>query len=365
MAKQPKKTYTKSSPRKKPVQKRSRKKRTKGSTLKKSIFIVLGVFLMIAMVVFGYFLGQHDRANGSRTTVHTPKTDTLDSKKKILEDLSKIKTEKPREKKEIAVYKKPKAEKNTSAKPIFQKEVHEEKMVKKEDVPKVKIAKNSISSETIQKPKLVIIIDDVSTRRQLKSIQVTGIKLTPSIFPPSERSMTSHRLAEGLEHYMIHLPMESGSRQFNKQAKTLITTFSKEEIEARVKELRALFPTARYINNHTGSVFTDNYTAMQTLYTALRKEGFVFVDSRTIASTKVPKITEDFGDAYMARDVFIDNEQSVPYIHRQLQKAVDMAKKRGHAIAIGHPRKMTMKALSSAAAIFNEVELVYMDELYQ
>jgi polysaccharide deacetylase 2 family uncharacterized protein YibQ len=365
MANQSKKTQTKSSIRKKPVQKRKRRKRTKGSTLKKSIFIVLGVFLMISMVVFGYFLGQHDRSNGQRPTAQSSKTDIIESRKKILEDLSKIKTEKPREKQEIAVYKKPKAEKNTSAKPLFQKEVIEEKVLKKEDVPKVTIATNNISSETIQKPKLVIIIDDVSTRRQLKSIQTTGIKLTPSIFPPSERSMNSHRLAEGLEHYMIHLPMESGSKQFNKQTKTLITTFSKEEIEDRVKELRALFPTARYINNHTGSVFTDNYIAMQTLYTALRKEGFVFVDSRTIASTKVPKITEDFGDAYVARDVFIDNEHNVSYIHRQLQKAVDMAKKRGHAIAIGHPSKMTMKALSGAAAIFNDVELVYIDELYQ
>jgi polysaccharide deacetylase 2 family uncharacterized protein YibQ len=55
----------------------------------------------------------------------------------------------------------------------------------------------------------------------------------------------------------------------------------------------------------------------------------------------------------------------VPYIHRQLQKAVNMAKKRGYAIAIGHPHKVTMKALTSAADIFNDVELVYIDELYQ
>ena len=278
--------------------------------------------------------------------------------------MSKIKTEKSREKQEIPAQKKSKAEKNASTKPLLQKEVNEGKVVK-EEVPKVTIAKNIISAGTIKKPKLVIIIDDVSTRHQLNSIQATGIKITPSIFPPSKRSMVSHHLAKGLAHYMIHLPMESGSAQFNKQTKTLITTFSKEQIEARVKELRVLFPTARYINNHTGSVFTDNYAAMQTLYAALRKEGFTFVDSRTIASTKVPKITEDFGDAYVARDVFIDNEHNVPYIHRQLQKAVNMAKERGYAIAIGHPHKMTMKALSSAADIFNEVELVYMDELYQ
>ena len=352
MATQPKKTNTNSSTGKTPTRKRRRRKSTKSSTFKKSIFIVLGVFLMIFLVAFGYFLGQHDAGNGQNPIAQTYKTE---SKKKLLEDLSKIKTQKPQEKKAPSEKKVPRVEKQTFTRPVLLQE----------EVAKVKIAKHITLAGTTQKPKLAIIIDDVSTKHQLNSIQATGIKMTPSIFPPSERSMTSHTLARGLEYYMIHLPMESGSAQFNKQYKTLITTFSKEQIEARAKELRTLFPTARYINNHTGSVFTDDYDAMQTLYTALRKEGFVFIDSRTIGTTKVPKITDEFGDAYVARSVFIDNEHNVPYIHRQLQKAVKMAKKKGYAIAIGHPHKTTMEALSTAASIFNDVELVYVDELYQ
>lgn len=365
MATQPKKTNTQSSTRKTPAKKRTRRKSTKSSTFKKSLFIVLGVFLMISMVAFGYFLGQNDMLNGHTPIAQTYKTDKADSKKKLLKDLSKIKTQKPQEKKEIPKKKAPSIEVKTSTKPLLQEQVKEVKVVKKEEEAKSTTAKSITLAAKTHKPKLAIIIDDVSTRRQLNSIQATGVKMTPSIFPPSQRSMTSHKLATGLKHYMIHLPMESGSAQFNKQTKTLITTFSKAQIEARAKELRTLFPTARYINNHTGSVFTDDYEAMQTLYAALRNEGFVFVDSRTIASTKVPKITGEFGDAYVARDVFIDNEHNVPYIHKQLQKAVKMAKKKGYAIAIGHPHKMTMKALSSAKSIFHDVELVYIDELYQ
>lgn len=364
MATQRKRTKTKSSPRKQPVQKRKRTKPAKGSTFKKSIFIVLGVFLLISMVFFGYFLGQHDSVDAQTSTSQTSKKETVESKKKLLEDLSKIQTKQPREKQVIPAQKEPKAEKKSSIKPLFQ-EVNEEKEIKKEEVPKVTIAKHRISSETIEKPKLAIIIDDVSNRSQLNEIKATGLKLTPSIFPPSKLSRTSHRLAEGLQHYMIHLPMESGSPQFNSQSKTLLTTFSKKEIEARVRELRELFPHARYINNHTGSVFTDDYDAMQRLYTALRKEGFVFVDSRTIASTKVPQITETYGDAYIARDIFIDNIQTIPYIHQQLQKAVDIAKKRGYAIAIGHPHGTTMRALSTANEIFQDVDLVYIDALYK
>jgi polysaccharide deacetylase 2 family uncharacterized protein YibQ len=189
--------------------------------------------------------------------------------------------------------------------------------------------------------------------------------MTPSIFPPSELSMTSHQLARGLKHYMIHLPMESGSRQFNSQYKTLLTSFSTNQITNRVHELRKLFPHARYINNHTGSVYTNDYKAMNRLYKALRKEGFVFVDSRTVGSSKVRKIAHAFGDAYVARDIFIDNKHTVKYIHKQLAQAVKIAKKKGYAVAIGHPHKVTMQALASANDILKDVELVYIDKLYR
>jgi polysaccharide deacetylase 2 family uncharacterized protein YibQ len=317
---------------------------------------------MISLVAFGYFLGQQDRGNSQTPIAKTYKSHESDSKKKLLDDLSKIKTQKPQEKKETPVSK---IEKQTVVKPLSDKKMQEEKEEKKKKPQAVK-KKKSISLAALSgKPKLVIIIDDVSTSAQLKRIKALDIKVTPSIFPPSELSMKSHRLSKGLDHYMIHLPMASGSKQFNKQFKTLKTSHSKAQIEARAKELRRLFPTARYINNHTGSVFTDDYNAMQTLYTALRKEDFVFVDSRTIASTKVPRIAAKFGDAYVARDIFIDNEHTVPYIHAQLRQAVTMAKKKGYAIAIGHPYKMTMKALASAGSIFKEVELVYIDEIYK
>ena len=354
MATQPKKTNTTSS--QNTSRKRRRRKTKKKPAFKKSIYIVLGVFLMISLVAFGYFLGQNAKTNSQTPIAQTYKTYETDSRKQLLEALSKIEAQKSQTTKEKT---------ETATKPVYHKKREEEKVVEREGSVEVKIEKKVRLVERTGRAKLAIIIDDVSNRSQLNKIAATGIKMTPSIFPPSERSMTSHNLAEGLQHYMIHLPMESGSAQFNKQSKTLITNFSKEQIEARVKELRKLFPHAKYINNHTGSVFTDDHDAMKTLYTALRKEGFVFVDSRTIASTKVPQITDEYGDAYVARDVFIDNEHNVPYIHGQLQKAVKKAKEKGYAIAIGHPHKMTLKALSSAASIFKDVDLVYIDELYQ
>ena len=251
------------------------------------------------------------------------------------------------------------------------KDLKKTKKTKKTNTPKVKqdkVARTQKKADPrnriVRSAKLVIIIDDVHTRSQLNAIDALGMKVTPSIFPPYSLAKKSHLLAKGRKHCMVHLPMESGSKQFNKQYKTLKTSFSKAEIIARVKEIRKLFPHVKYLNNHTGSVFTSDYKAMRQLYVALYREGFVFVDSMTIASSKVKQIADEFGDKYRKRNIFIDNDHSVASIHKQLKLAVAKAKKNGYAIAIGHPHKITIKALATAKSILDEVELVYIDALY-
>ena len=216
-----------------------------------------------------------------------------------------------------------------------------------------------------KKPKLVLIIDDVYKQSQINAIKKINLKITPSIFPPFKLSMTTNHLADHLKHFMIHLPMQSKSKQFNTQYKTLFINFTTQQIEQRAKELRKLFPKARYINNHTGSVFTKNYNAMYKLYKALHKEGFKFIDSRTTGASKVKLIAKKFGEKYISRDVFIDNIQTIPYIHNQLRKAVKIAKRRGYSIAIGHPHPATLKAISSAKSILKNVDIIYIDELYK
>ncbi len=350
MAPQSKKTNTKSSPKKKTtIKRRARKKTTKRSDFKKNILIVLGVFLMISLVSFGYFLGQHDTADSQEQVSKSHKSNETYSTQHLLDDLSKIKIKKSEE-----------IKKSSPAKVVnIEKKEPIKSLVKKREAKKKDIA----LAYRGEKPKLAIIIDDVSSARQLKHIRSLPIKVTPSIFPPFQRSPSSHKLAQGLKHYMIHLPMQSG-KAYDKQYGTLKITDSKEKMKARVKEIRRLFPTAHYVNNHTGSAFTNNYRAMEILYGLLRKEGFMFVDSRTTGKTKVRKIAYTYGDAYVARDIFIDNNHNISYIHSQLREAVKIAKKRGFAIAIGHPHPATMKALSSAQDIFKDIELVYIDEIY-
>jgi polysaccharide deacetylase 2 family uncharacterized protein YibQ len=97
----------------------------------------------------------------------------------------------------------------------------------------------------------------------------------------------------------------------------------------------------------------------------MKENGFVFIDSKTINTSKVEAIAFSFGDAYVSRDIFIDNKHNVPYIHQQLKKAVEIAKAKGFAVVIGHPHASTMKALSTSGDILSDVELVYIDGIYK
>ena len=344
---------------------------SKKSTLKKDLMIFGTVIVMIAMVVLGYFIGRSEAAIEPNPNAILLKSNS--DNKTLFESLEKVKQERIlREKKreaELAQKRKAKQQEEERKKAALQAQKKAEKQKLTEERKTLSSPAESIlheepiSASKSEKPKLVIIIDDVSSKTQLQHIRATGLKLTPSIFPPYSLSPSNHKLAEGLAHYMIHLPMESG-KVFDKQEKTLMVTDTPEMIESRVRELRSLFPVARFVNNHTGSVFTGHYPAMESLYQALLKEGFIFVDSRTIAGSKVPQIAKKYAQPYIARDIFIDNKHNVPYIHKQLRQAVSIANKRGYAIAIGHPHTVTLQALASAGEILKEVELVYIDELY-
>jgi len=134
-------------------------------------------------------------------------------------------------------------------------------------------------------------------------------------------------------------------------------------IYKRVKEVKALFPRAYYVNNHTGSRFTSDKRAVKDLIVALTKEGIGFLDSRTTAETKVPEVMASLGKPYIARDLFLDHEANVAYIEGQILKAIKKAKKHGSAIAIGHPRKETLQALKNSKKALQSVQLVLVNKI--
>jgi len=216
---------------------------------------------------------------------------------------------------------------------------------------------------TVNKPKLAIIIDDMSLKVQVKKVKSIGIPLTLSFFPPKSTRPNSPKLASHEKIYMVHLPMEA----YNFTAEeplTLRVNDSQEKILKRIKTIKKLFPRVKYINNHTGSKFTADEVAVNHLILALKSQHINFIDSRTTAKTKVPKVLKNYGMKYVARDVFLDDNTDIDEIIFQMKRAVKIAKRHGTAIAIGHPHPNTIKALKEYKEIFKDVKLVKIDELY-
>ena len=251
-----------------------------------------------------------------------------------------------------------KAENLTTKK--IKKTKYEEKNIKKDSFEAVPFTPNaSIKGRA----KLVIIIDDVATFEHASMIKSLGLKITPSIFPATKTHPDTPNIARTFEFYMIHLPMQA--KHFDSpEIGTLTINESFESMHEKIKKIRKDFPRAKYTNNHTGSRFTSDFDAMDKAYRALIEQGFVFVDSKTIAQTAVARAAKKHNQPYISRDIFLDDDPSASAVRRELVAAVNLAKKRGYAIAIGHPKKNTIAVIKeSKNNLLKDVDVVYLKDI--
>lgn len=256
--------------------------------------------------------------------------------------------------------KKSEVELSNKAKKQIYSEKPQKESAKKDDFAVVPFTPNS---SVKGRAKLVLIIDDVATFEHASMVKSIGLKITPSIFPATKTHPDTPNIARTFEFYMIHLPMQA--KHFDSpEIGTLTVNESFESMHEKIKKIRRDFPRAKYTNNHTGSRFTSDYDAMDKAYRALIEQGFIFVDSKTIAQTAVARAAKKYNQPYISRDIFLDDDPSAAAVRRELVAAVNLAKKRGYAIAIGHPKKNTIAVIkASKNNILKDVEVVYLKDI--
>jgi polysaccharide deacetylase 2 family uncharacterized protein YibQ len=125
-----------------------------------------------------------------------------------------------------------------------------------------------------------------------------------------------------------------------------------------IQKMRADFPHIHALNNHTGSKFTENCTAMQHLLPLLASAEFSFLDSMTSSRSCGRQVANNLALPIWERDVFLDHDPDVSMIKQQIHEAIKIAKKKGYCIAICHPRPTTLQALRESFQELKEVELV-------
>ena len=151
---------------------------------------------------------------------------------------------------------------------------------------------------------------------------------------------------------MLHLPMQPISALDPGPGKIMVS-MNDETIEAQTARDIDAIPYAEGANNHEGSRATSDPRVMAAVMRVFKRRGLFFIDSRTIATTVAQRTAQEYGVPNAARNVFLDDRNTVPAVEAQLRLAARIALKRGSAIAIGHPRPATLAAVR---ALYPELE---------
>jgi hypothetical protein len=216
-------------------------------------------------------------------------------------------------------------------------------------------------------PRLAIIIDDLGydpvAAQELLAIPY---RLTLSVLPhlPDSHAIAEEAHRRGYQ-VLLHLPMESANGEAKREAVFLAAGAAPADAAAMVDAMLSTVPHAAGVNNHQGSRATADAALMRDLMPALRERRLFFVDSRTTPASRAYGVARRAGVPAAYRRVFLDDTPTREATLRQLETAVEDARRNGWSIAIGHPYPTTIEALREFLPHLGAsgIRLVFVSEL--
>ncbi|OGS45655.1 MAG: hypothetical protein A2539_07210 [Elusimicrobia bacterium RIFOXYD2_FULL_34_15] len=210
----------------------------------------------------------------------------------------------------------------------------------------------------------IIIIDDIGYKKdELSDFLSLGIPLTYSILPGEQySSFFAKDLTRLNQEFFMHQPMEPENfPKVNPGKAAILLNMSKDNIEKHVLKNLKSVDGASGINNHMGSAFTQNKQQMETFLQIVKQKGIIFVDSHTSSATVAYKTALSMHIPSLQNEVFIDGEDDVDYMLKQLRFLKILIKKYGSGIAIGHVnRKNLVKALAEIIPEFQKENISFL-----
>ena len=201
--------------------------------------------------------------------------------------------------------------------------------------------------QAVEDRKLIaIVIDDMGVdRKRSQRAAALPAPLTLSWLPYAQDVGQQAAAARAAGHeILLHAPMQPQGHE-DPGPGALLTSLSSDEIRRRLDADLDRLPEAVGLNNHEGSLFTRDARAMAPVIDELKRRGLLFLDSRTTGASIAADAARAAAVPYAVRDVFLDNVQTVEAVRAQLAEVEAIARRRGFAVAIGHPHDATIEAL--------------------
>jgi uncharacterized protein len=138
------------------------------------------------------------------------------------------------------------------------------------------------------------------------------------------------------------------------------------EIRTTVADDLASIPHLAGMNNHEGSLITQHPGDMAWILRTLHAAGpYFYIDSYTSAGSVAYQIAREQGVPAARRNVFLDDMNTETAVREQWERLVSIARHKGFALAIGHPRSATFKILEEELPKLadEDIELVSPSEI--
>jgi len=212
-------------------------------------------------------------------------------------------------------------------------------------------------------PSVAIVIDDlgadaIHTRRAIALPKQVALSFLPY---PEDTPRLAREASRAGHEVMVHLPMEAvGPHDPGPNA--LMIALTPEENVRRLDWALSRVPNFIGVNNHEGSRFTSDHNALAPIMQAVAARHVFFLDSKTTAESQVASVAFAYGVSTASRDVFLDDIDNIDAIDAELHTLERKAKEQGVAIAIGHPREITLDAVAYWTAHRGGIRLISLSE---
>lgn len=186
-------------------------------------------------------------------------------------------------------------------------------------------------------PRLYLVLDDAGhSLDQVRLFVRFPGAFTLAVLPELRYSAQSARMAVAAGHSVIlHQPMEPLGDQ-DPGPGAIRVGDEEEKIRRTLARNIASVPGVVGVNNHMGSKVTSDVRTMEIVVRELADQKLFFLDSRTTADTVAVEVGRVAGVTVQSRDVFLDNVPEADAINAQIDEALDIAKRKGWAVMIGH-----------------------------
>lgn len=219
------------------------------------------------------------------------------------------------------------------------------------------------ASSGAARPRIALIVDDFgygfgSVARGFLDLDRP---LTISVIPGLRHSgRIAEEAARRGKDVLVHMPMEpiefpghdpGPGAIFIEQPETVVRNLVRSGLDG--------LPGAVGVNNHMGSRALRDSRVMRIVLSEVGSRGLFFLDSKTVAGHTARGLADSLGMVCLENDLFWDTGyDEKEQILEKLDRLADLARLRGEAIGIGHPRAVTLEALKEKLPEFDELGIL-------